>query len=55
MHKRVRACLDATVPFHSLIQMVLFLLFQNRKNALFTVEMVAERNGPVFAKQALRS
>ena len=36
------------------IQMTLFLPFQNGKNALFTVETVAERNGPIFAKQALR-
>ena len=34
--------------------MALFLPFQNGKNSLFTVETVAERNGPIFAKQALR-
>ena len=28
--------------------------FQNGENALSTVETVAERNGPIFAKQALR-
>ena len=33
--------------------MALFLPFQNRKNALLTVETVAERNSPIFAKQAL--
>ena len=49
----LRACLDATVPFRSPIQISLFLPFQNGKNALFTVETVAERNGPIFAKQAL--
>ena len=27
--------------------------FQNGENTLFTVETVAERNGPIFAKQAL--
>ena len=33
--------------------MTLFLPFQNGKNALFTVETVAERKGPIFAKQTL--
>ena len=51
--KKLRACLDTTVPFCSPIQMTLFLPFQNRKNPLFIVEMVAERNSPAFAKQAL--
>ena len=33
--------------------MARFLPFQNGKNALFTVEMVAERNGTVASKQVL--
>ena len=46
------ACLDETVLFHSPIQVAIFLPVRNRGNALFTVGMVAERNGPIFAKQA---
>ena len=48
------ACLDETVPFRSPIQVAIFLPFQNRENALFIVETVAERNCPIFAKQALK-
>ena len=33
--------------------MARFLLFQNGKNTLFTVETVAERNGTVPTEQAL--
>ena len=33
--------------------MALLLPFLNRENALFTVETVAERNDPIFTKQAL--
>ena len=36
------------------IQMALFLPFQNGEKVIFTVETVAERNGPISAKQALR-
>ena len=50
----VRACLVETVPFRFLIQIVCFLPFQNRKNPLFTMEMVAEQNRTVPTEQALR-
>ena len=53
MLDRVRACLDATVPFRSPIQIDLFLPFQNGRKPIFTAETVAQRNGPIFAKQAL--
>ena len=49
----VRPCLDATVPFYSLIQIILFLPFQNGGKAIFTAETVAQPNSPIFAKQAL--
>ena len=32
--------------------MAISLPFQNGEKILFTVETVAERNGPIFAKQA---
>ena len=47
-----RVCWDATVLFHSPIQISLFLRFQNREKAIFTAETVAQRNGPIFTKQA---
>ena len=49
----LRACLDATVPFRSPIQIALFLPFRNGEKPIFTAETVAERNGPIFGKQAL--
>ena len=48
-----RVCLDAMVPFRSLIQIALFLPFQGGEKVIFTAETVAQRNGPIFAKQAL--
>ena len=48
-----RACLDTTVPFSFLIQMALFLPFQNGEKIIFTAETVAQPNGLIFAKQAL--
>ena len=42
------------VPLCSLIQMSLFLPFQNGENAIFRAETVAQRNGPIFAKWAQR-
>jgi len=50
----LRACLDATVPFRSPIQTARFLPCQDEKNALFTVETVAERDGTVASKQAIK-
>lgn len=47
------ARLDTTVAFSPPIHMALFLRFQRRENTLFIVYVVAERNGPMFAKQAL--
>ena len=32
-----------------------FLSFQDGENAIFTAETVAQRNGPIFAKQALNT
>ena len=49
-----RACLATTVPFRSPIQMSLFLPFQNGEKVIFTAETVAQWNGTVAAKQALR-
>ena len=46
----LRACLDATVPFGSPIKIALFLPFRNGEKAIFTVETVAQRNGPIVAK-----
>ena len=37
----LRACLDATLPFRSLIQIVPFLPFQNGGKAIFTAETFA--------------
>jgi len=51
---RPRACLAATVPFRSPIQMTLSLPFQNGEKVIFTAETVAQRNGTVAAKQVLR-
>jgi len=50
----IRACLDAMVPLRSPIQIILFLPFQNERKPIFTAETVAQRNSPIFAKQALR-
>lgn len=41
-----------SVPFPHIIQMNLFLLLQNGEGHFFAAEMVAQRNGPVFTKQA---
>jgi len=51
----LRACLvGGTVPFRSpIIQMSLFLPFQNGENAIFRAGTVAQRNRPIFAKQAI--
>lgn len=49
------ARVDTTVPFSPLIHTALFLLFQRRENTRFIVDVVAERNGPMLAKQALSS
>ena len=47
--------MDATVPFRSPIQIALFLPFRNGEKAIFTAETVAQRNGPIVAKQAHRN
>ena len=49
----LRACLDATVPFRSPIQIVRFLPFQNGGKAIFTAEMVAQHNGPILPNRPL--
>ena len=36
------------------VKMALSLPLHNRENALFTVEMIAERRDPIFAKQAVK-
>ena len=51
--EHLRACLAATLPFRSPIQMILSLPFQNGEKVIFTAEMVAQRNGTVAVKQAL--
>ena len=45
---------QATVPFLPTIQMTLSLPFQNGEKAIFTAETVAQRNSPIFTKQALK-
>ena len=50
--RQQRACLDTAVSFRPPIQIDLFLPLQNGEKAIFTVETVAEQNGPIFAKQA---
>jgi len=53
-HRHVKACLAAGVSFRSSIQMTLFVPFQNGEKVIFTAEAVAQRNGTVVTKQALR-
>ena len=48
----VRACLDTVSPLGFPIQMAFFLSYQNIK-VFFTAETVAQRSGPIFAKQGL--
>ena len=43
------------ILFRFPLKMTLFLPFQNRENVLFTAETVAQRRGPMFAKQAVEN
>jgi len=48
-----RAYLGTTGPSNSLIQTTVSLPLQSGEKAISTSEVVAERNGPSFAKKAL--
>jgi len=52
--RQLRACLATTVPFRSPIQMAPFLPFQSGEEVVFTAETVAQQNGTIVAKQALK-
>ena len=44
---------NGSAPFLHIIEIVFFLPFQNGRKAIFTAETVPQRNGPIFAEQAL--